>query len=211
MKSVLEKTFLSLVSTYTKNERLAATLWAEITHQYSEKGRYYHTLNHLDYLLSQLLEIKEEICQWETILFTLYYHDIVYDPSQTNNEEQSAVIAEKRLRQITVPQDITEICKQQIIATQFHTSSDNSDTNYFTDADLSILGQPWHVYRQYAEDVRKEYGLYTDSIYYQGRKQVLQRFLSMDRIFKTDHFFNAFEVTARENLRKEIDLGYVNV
>jgi predicted metal-dependent HD superfamily phosphohydrolase len=52
--------------------------------------------------------------------------------------------------------------------------------------------------------VRKEYLIYPDLIYNPGRKKVLHHFLAMDRIFKTDFFYNKFEQQARQNLRKEI-------
>lgn len=51
-------------------------LWNEIENNYFAQKRYYHTLYHLDNLMVQLTEVKDNIFQWDTILFTLYYHDI---------------------------------------------------------------------------------------------------------------------------------------
>ena len=93
----------------------------------------------------------------------------------------------------------------QVLATKKHAACDDTDTNYFTDADLSVLGQGWYVYSNYYRQVRKEYALYPDIIYIPGRKKVLQHFLQMERIFKTDHFFNKFELQARENIQKELE------
>ena len=45
---------------------------------------------------------------------------------------------------------------------------------------LAILGKKRSEYLEYAENIRKEYLIYPDHIYHQGRSQVLQRFL--DRI-----------------------------
>ena len=84
--------------------------------------------------------------------------------------------------------------------------SENSDTNYFTDADLSILGQNWEVYTQYYKNVRKEYAVYPNIIYNSGRKKALQHFLTMENIFKTEYFYQKFEETARKNIQKEIEL-----
>ncbi|MNE99513.1 hypothetical protein D3C80_1982060 [compost metagenome] len=78
------------------------------------------------------------------------------------------------------------------------------DTNYFTDADLSILGQDWERYIQYAKDIRKEYTIYPDEQYYPGRTRVIQHFLDMPRLFKTEYFYLQFEEKARENLAKEL-------
>jgi predicted metal-dependent HD superfamily phosphohydrolase len=200
---MLKETFIKLLKNYTDNDRLINELWAEIEKNYSNKKRHYHTLYHLENLLTQLTEVKEEIQNWEAILFTLYYHDIVYNSLQSDNEKKSAELAEKRMKQISVSIDTIELCKNQILATKSHLKSTDSDTNYFTDVDLSVLGQHWETYSLYYKNVRKEYSIYPDFIYNPGRKKVLNHFLSMDRIYKTDFFFNKFEIQAKQNVQKE--------
>lgn len=138
-------------------------------------------------------------------MFTLYYHDIVYNTAKSDNEEKSAVLAKKRLQQIHVQQEKIAFCVQQILATKSHIQTTNSDTNYFTDADLSILGQEWETYLSYLKNIKKEYAIYPDKIYNAGRKKVLKHFLNMDRIFKTDIFFNQFEAQAKKNLTNELN------
>jgi predicted metal-dependent HD superfamily phosphohydrolase len=203
---VLKETFIGLLTNYTDNDRLKNELWTEIEKNYSSKKRHYHTLQHLDNLLAQLTEVKGEIQNWEIILFALYYHDIIYKSLKSDNEEKSAELAEKRLNQIFVSNDIIELCKKQILATKSHIESTDSDTNYFTDADLSILGQTWVVYSMYYKNVRKEYLIYPDFVYNPERIKVLNHFLAMDRIFKTNFFYNKFEIQAKENIQKELEL-----
>lgn len=203
---MLKETFIELTKKYTDNSRPVITLWEEIEKSYSNKNRHYHTLLHLNNLLNQLTEVKAEIKEWDTVLFTLFYHDIVYDSLKSDNEEKSAGLAVKRMTQLSVPHEIIENCKKQILATKAHLEHSDRDTNYFTDADLSILGQDWDVYSGYFKNVRKEYSIYPDLIYNPGRKKVLQHFLAMPRIFKTDYFFNKFEQSAKQNIRQEIDM-----
>lgn len=201
---MLEETFIKLIGNYTTDERLAIQLWNEIEANYSNKKRHYHTLNHLESLLQQLFTIKIQIKDWDTILFSLYYHDIIYNPLKTNNEQKSAEFAENRMQLIGVPKIIIENCVRQILATKKHLLSADNDTNIFIDADLSILGQPWNVYANYYTQVRNEYALYPDMIYKPGRKKVLLHFLQMERIFITDYFFERFEATSKENLHREL-------
>jgi predicted metal-dependent HD superfamily phosphohydrolase len=201
---VLKETFIQLIGNYSSDIRLVIQLWNEIETNYSNKKRHYHTLTHLENLLQQLLAVKTKIKEWDTVLFTLYYHDIIYNPLKTTNEEKSAEFAENRMQLIAVPQPIIDNCINQILATKKHLLSTDDDTNIFTDADLSILGQPWELYEKYYKQVRKEYALYPDLIYIPGRKKVLQHFLQMQQIFKTDYFFEKFEEQAKENLKKEL-------
>lgn len=203
---MLKETFIELLTNYTDNNSLMDKLWGEIEKNYSSKKRHYHTLQHLDNLLKSLLEVKEVIQHWEAVLFTLYYHDIVYNALKSDNEEKSAALAEKRMKQLSVSSDTIERCKQQILATKSHIESTDSDTNYFTDADLSVLGQRWEIYELYYKSVRKEYSIYPDFVYNPGRAKVLNYFLAMGRIFKTDFFYNTFEIQAKQNIQKEIAL-----
>lgn len=202
--SNLKEIFSNLLINYTTNSSLINELWDEVEKNYSGKNRHYHTLQHLENLLITLTEVKSEIQNWESILFTLFYHDIIYTALKSDNEENSALLAEKRMQQLSVSNDIIERCKNQILATKSHDKSTDSDTNYFTDADLSVLGQPWEIYSLYYKNVRKEYAIYPDFIYNTGRKKVIQHFLSMNSIFKTDYFYNQFEKVAKENLMKEL-------
>lgn len=203
---MLKNTFLNLLATYSNDNSFNILLWQEIEEHYTNKKRHYHTFEHLENLLFQLTPIRTKISSWNTILFTLFYHDVIYNSLKNNNEEKSAELAVKRMNQLSIPNKVIENCFSQILATKSHKTSENSDTNYFTDADLSILGQNWEVYTQYYKNVRKEYAVYPNIIYNSGRKKALLHFLTMENIFKTEYFYQKFEETARKNIQKEIEL-----
>ncbi|MBI3133727.1 MAG: hypothetical protein HYZ14_03540 [Bacteroidetes bacterium] len=206
MTPILQHTFYQLAGAYCSNSGMMEQCLAEIEKQYSGKKRHYHTLTHLENLLTELTAVKAEIRDWDTILFTLFYHDVVYQASKNNNEEKSADLAAARMTALTVPAECIARCKQQILATKSHQTDADYDTNLFTDADLSILGKDAGTYTAYFKNVRKEYSIYPDLLYKPGRKKVLEHFLNMSRIFKTDFFFNRYEKQARENLKMELNL-----
>jgi predicted metal-dependent HD superfamily phosphohydrolase len=201
---MLKEIFIELASTYSKDESLIISLWNEIEKKYNSRKRHYHTLTHLEKLIEQLQACKTGIADWHTVLFSVFYHDIVYNALKGDNEEKSAELAVKRLAQVDFPEDKIDTCKEMILATKAHTISPNADTNLFTDADLSILGQPPETYKQYCLKIRKEYSTYPDIVYKPGRKKVLAHFLAMDRIYKTGTFFGKDEKQARENLQREL-------
>ena len=145
---MLKKTFIDLLENFTNNNSLIIDLWQEIEQNYSESKRHYHNLSHLENLLKQLIEVKHEIENWETVLFTMFYHDIIYIATNTDNEEKSAELAAKRMKEIKVSDNIIEKCKSQILATKKHLTDTNSDTNYFLDADISIFGYTDEVYNK---------------------------------------------------------------
>ncbi|WP_373553145.1 hypothetical protein [Haliscomenobacter sp.] len=201
---LLKDTFTALIQTYTQDAAVIEPHWLEIEKAYSGKKRHYHNLTHLEQLWQQLLPLKAEITDWDTVLFSLFYHDIVYNVRRQDNEEKSAELAKQRLQALPYPPAGIEKCIVQILATKSHALSSDLDTNLFTDADLAILGQDWPTYHSYTLQVRQEYAIYPDLLYKPGRKKVLQHFLNMERIFKTAHFFSLYEQVARTNLSREI-------
>lgn len=87
-----------------------------------------------------------------------------------------------------------------------HELSKDSDTNYFIDADLAILGSAPAQYNIYATMVRKEYRQYPDLLYKPGRRKVLEHFLQMPAIYKTAFFRERYQQQAKENLAAELNM-----
>lgn len=203
---MLKTIFTELVKKYTANDSLCKQLWNEIVISYSDAGRYYHNLNHLEAIINELSAVRERITQWDTVLFSVFYHDIVYNSLRHDNEVQSADKARLRLSEISFPEDQITQCVLQILATKGHDPGSDLTTMLFIDADLAILGSNPKKYSEYAENLRKEFFVYTDADYNAGRKKVLKHFLVMDRIFKTEHFYNKYESQARNNIENELNL-----
>ncbi|HEY3404573.1 MAG TPA: hypothetical protein VGK59_14385 [Ohtaekwangia sp.] len=201
---MIHQAFIETTGSYSNDKALLNSLWSEIEKNYSSSFRHYHNLNHLNFLLAELSEVRDQLLDWDTVIFSIVYHDVVYRVLKSNNEEKSAEIASKRLNQLKYPRERIDICTQMILATKKHSSSNHSDINFFTDSDLAVLGQDWETYQKYAQGVRKEYSIYPDIIYNPGRKNVLRHFLEMKKIFKTPYFFHAYENQARVNLQQEL-------
>lgn len=203
---MLKELYTSLLKRYGANDIQCIELWKDIEKAYTSKNRYYHNLEHLVNIWHQLSEVKQFITNWDATLFAMFYHDFIYSIHQKNNEEKSAAFAVNCMKKISLPSNIIDVCSNQILATKSHDKSKNNDINYFTDADLSILGMPWHIYATYCKNVRNEYAIYPDFLYNSGRKKVLNHFLQMDRIFKTEYFNIQFETQAKQNLQNELKL-----
>lgn len=202
---MLTDIFLHLVKKYTTNNELANNLWLEIFTRYSEPKRHYHNIRHLEAMINELKEVRENINDWDTLLFAIFYHDIIYKASSSTNEADSAKFATQKLQEIGYPDDRIAQCAAMILATKQHGYSKDSDTNYLIDADLSILGQGIEDYQKYTEQIREEYTIYPDFMYNTGRKKALQHFLQMERIYKTEYFFNKYEKVAKLNLKSELE------
>lgn len=197
--------FLQLVKKYSNNNELATNLWLEIFTRYSEPKRQYHTISHLEAIITDLKTVKNEIEDWDTTLFAVFYHDIIYKASSNTNEADSAKLAIQKLTEIGYPAEKIAKCSKMIIATKLHEYSTDNDTNFLLDADLAILGSTAYDYQKYSEQIREEFSLYPDFMYNSGRKKALQHFLQMKTIYKTDYFIKKYEKMARANISNEIE------
>lgn len=202
----LKDRFNQLCLQFTQDQNLIEKFWKEIEKKYSEKGRHYHNLEHLENMFSELESVKDKISDFNIISFSVFYHDVIYDASSKSNEEKSAEYGKIRLEKLDIDKQSIDTIFNQIIATKSHQKSDDQDTNYLLDADLSILGKDVETYLEYTKKIRKEYSIYPDFLYKPGRKKVLQHFLELKNIFKTDYFKEKYEVQAKENIEFEIKL-----
>ena len=199
---MLKEKFLKLIRKYSDNKDYNLECWDEIEQHYTSKSRHYHNLEHLENMLNELEKVKSQIQELDTLLFTIYYHDIVYKPTKSDNEHQSALLFEKRISQTSFPN--LDACKTQIELTKEHQLATDEDTNFLLDIDLSVLGKSPEEYKQYSDNIRKEYRIYPDFMYRKGRLKVLKNMLASDSIYKTEFFKRAYEYQARENLKLEI-------
>ncbi len=63
----------------------------EIIKRYSESHRYYHTIEHIDFLIKKIIN-NENLSEndKEILIITSIFHDIIYIVGNHDNEEQSA-------------------------------------------------------------------------------------------------------------------------
>jgi len=207
MKHWLKNYWQDLISDYA-DISLIDSLWTTIESQYTFKNRHYHNLSHLYNMFLQLEDFKTEIEDLDSLRLAIWYHDIIYKSTTKDNEEQSALFAEKALKDLKHDSFNIENIKNLIISTKKHELilTENLDNAYLLDLDLSILGTDWEIYNKYTQNIRKEYKIYPDILYKPGRKKVLKHFLERDSLYFTERFKTKFEKQARNNLIQEIDM-----
>lgn len=172
---------------------------------YGEPHRAYHTLAHLEFLFARLDAHAQDAREPLRLAFAAWYHDIVYDPLATDNEERSARLAATDLTAIGLDADLTVRIASLIRATAAHQSGgDDDDDALFLDADFAILGAAPADYAAYVAGVRREYGAFDDAAWRAGRSAFLANALGRPRVFLTDRFETADGGQARRNMAGEL-------
>ena len=185
---------------FTLNE--INSLWLDLEKAYSKKSRYYHNLIHLEEMVFWLLKYKQQLQHPNEVLYSIFYHDYVYQVTRKDNELKSAEHAIALLK--PNHQFNKKLVFDLIIATQLHYHNQNEDINWLIDFDLKILSKDWDDYKIYCQQIRNEYNIYPDFLYNPGRKKALEHFLEIKNIYQTQEFRTLFEDKARENIKREI-------
>ncbi|MBC9914130.1 HD domain-containing protein [Chitinophaga varians] len=203
---VISEIWTRLNHPYTTDNTLASQTFADIQTAYRGPERHYHNLQHITQLLTLQNAYAGRLTAPDIVQYAIFFHDIVYDVQQRDNEQQSAVAAVEYLRQTTFPTEKTDAVAAFIIATQTHVNTgSNPDLDYFLDFDLQILGTSPEAYQAYTQQIRQEYSVYPDLVYNPGRKKVLQHFLEMPAIYRTRDFQQQYETQARQNIQTELN------
>lgn len=168
--------------------------------RWSESHRYYHTLEHLTEGL-ELLEFYASYAQnLQSVELAWWYHDLVYDPTRTDNETRSAAQACLDLGGAGAPPDLIHKVERLILCTRDHNTSGDIDANLLSDVDLAILGAPTARFQAYQEQIRREYSWVPEPMYTIRRREILASFLARDPLYQIPAFESRFGTQARINL-----------
>ena len=136
----------------------------------------------------------------------LWFHDAVYDPRASDNEECSAELAGKSLRDGKVPAEVVDRVRRLIIATKTHDSDGQAEQALMLDVDLSILGSGPIRFSEYERQIRQEYSWVPLEVFVPKRIEILEKFLNRARLFHLPWLYDRLEPQARINLKNSITL-----
>jgi predicted metal-dependent HD superfamily phosphohydrolase len=180
---------------------------ADLLRRYGEPHRRYHTTEHLAAVLDHVDELAAEAGDAEAVRLAAWFHDAVYDPSRGDNEERSAVLAERMLADTDLPAvTIAEVARLVRLTTTHDPRDDDRNGAVLCDADLAILAAPPDRYAAYAASVREEYAAVPDDAFRAGRAEILRSLLELPALFRTAPARERWEAAARHNLQTELML-----
>ncbi|MFE7467337.1 hypothetical protein ACFU6R_24985 [Streptomyces sp. NPDC057499] len=175
--------------------------------RWAEPQRKYHTTAHLVAVLDHIDTLAPYAADADTVRLAAWFHDAVYRPDRSENEERSAALAERALPEAGVPDGITAEVARLVRLTVTHDPAEgDADGEVLCDADLAVLAGAPEEYAAYAARVREEYGFVPDEAFREGRAAVLRQLLELPRLFRTPYGAEHWEPRARQNLRTERDL-----
>lgn len=171
---------------------------------YAEPARVYHTAAHIQDCLTQFDWSRHLACRPAEVEAALWFHDAVYVPGASDNEERSAHLAQAALATAAVEPETARRIGSLVLETRHLTIPREPDTQLVCDIDLSILGRERAVFQEFEDRIRREYGWVPDTTYRRSRSEVLAGFLRRRPIYQTEYFRARYEIPARQNLERII-------
>jgi predicted metal-dependent HD superfamily phosphohydrolase len=181
------------------------TEWAAVVDAWSQPHRRYHDLAHLAAVLGLVGELAGAAADPDAVRLAAWYHDVVYDPEGTDNEQMSAERARAGLRGLVADERLDEVARLVRLTAGHDPAPDDANGAVLCDADLAVLAAPPEAYAAYASAIRLEYGHLSDEEFTAGRIAVLEHLLALPTLYRTDAA-QPWTDTARANLTAELTL-----
>lgn len=175
--------------------------------RWAEPQRRYHTTAHLVAVLDHIDVLEEHADDPDLVRLAAWFHDAVYAPERSTNEERSARLAERALPEVGLTDAQTAEVARLVRLTVTHDPAEGDHNGEaLCDADLAILAAAPDAYAAYAAAVREEYAFVPDEDFRAGRAAILRQLLALPRLFRTPYGAAEWEGPARANLATEMDL-----
>lgn len=179
----------------------------DLLRRWQEPQRRYHTLSHLVAVLDHIDVLEEYADDPNLVRLAAWFHDAVYLPERSTNEERSARLAERALPEAGVSEARTaEVARLVRLTVTHDPAEDDRDGQVLCDADLAILASPPSAYAAYTAAVREEYHFVPSDAFRTGRAAILRQLLDLPRLFRTPYGQEKWEATARYNLTSELEM-----
>ncbi|MFH1056968.1 MAG: HD domain-containing protein [Candidatus Micrarchaeota archaeon] len=177
-----------------------------------QPGRHYHNWAHHvavarnAFRIARLEGVKLTPREKDVLFAAAYSHDAVYAPGGKNNEEKSANLAGRVLREIGVAdEEFIEEVKKTIVHGTKHFSDVKPETKLHAilrDADLYGLAAPYWRFNSDGEKLRREYGSPPKGKWSELRTGTLERLMAKNggNVFYTGYGIRVLKERALRNL-----------
>lgn len=179
-----------------------AFLLQQVEKLYSHPDRHYHVFDHIrEMILIGKKVFNLTFQQYLAILF----HDAVYNPRGTKNEELSAQALFNCVTQYKGPltrEDIKFYGEVAVIIndTKDHYYPTSEASRVVLDLDLERLARSLPEVEHFTNLIRQEYYFVDDETFKTGRKEFYKQFLNIEHPFSTEYGRQFWEPKAQENV-----------
>lgn len=169
-----------------------------IIEAYSASYRFYHNIDHIFEMLDSFDSIKHLVEYPIDMELAIFYHDFIYDPKNSHNEESSVISMA-----IYTGLNYSKYARARnlILATRHIPGADlSNDEKWIVDLDLMIFGVNREDFYKYCNAIRDEYSHVDEETYRYERKKFLLGMINRENIYNTQYMRYKFGRAAVENI-----------
>lgn len=164
--------------------------------KYAQRHRHYHGIDHIDHMLAELEEWRDKLTEdelWD-LRTAIEFHDVIWYPDRTDNEERSVAYAERA--GVINAHNRGNVIKGLIMATKapFEPKTDLErlmvyiDWSHFAHDDAKLASVNLAIFREYQMHPYVEYAKHRDTFLEHAvnvpPKLLCDRFITQDHVDK---------------------------
>lgn len=146
---------------------------------WTQPHRFFHTPEHLNAILDRIgfLYETDQISNvdFESLVLAAYFHDVVYWPWATDNEEASVVVFRNLLNSTYLKRKVVKVAEEIILSTKKGSELKNELQEIFHEEDYGIFRQTLDKLIEYEDQIAKEYQYLTWKEYQKHRIEFLTK------------------------------------
>jgi predicted metal-dependent HD superfamily phosphohydrolase len=184
---------------------LTPALRSDLLERWNEPQRRYHNETHLRAVLRAVdaLEADGEAFDATEVRLAAWLHAAVFDPTESENNERSAVFCERVLDPSAPVEEVARLVR---LMGGHRVEVGDLNGAVLSDADLAVLGSDPETYDTYAADVRHEFAHVPGERFVAGRIVALEGLLERKSVYLTRAGRDMWEKQAHANLNRELGL-----
>ncbi len=175
---------------------------------YRTPGRYYHTIEHGLEVAStvQMLADTRPAADRDDLRLAAWVHDAHFEPDNDDNEERSALLAERLALQLAIgPERSRRVAELVHVSSHTVRPADELEA-MMCDADLATLAKPWEAYTADVANIRAELRIDDDTVWPEVRLTMLSFFEKKTPLYHGSKATETWEAAAIGNRLREQDL-----
>lgn len=214
-KPVFETHWRGFLDRFSLGDKKMPTVLRTLLKHYAGTDRHYHSIVHIVKLIEELRRLRAEQPAWfldpvedASLELSIWFHDVIYDTTRSDNEEESARLAELYALRLGFSRAVGQRAKDYVRATDHQRFADCFGARLMCDMDLLSLALPPAAFDENTRRIRLEYGRVSDEDWRKGRAAWGESFLDQKKrpsIYQTEYYRERNETYARRNLARMVE------
>jgi len=175
----------------------------ELLGRWNESHRHYHSGTHLLAVL-EALDLLTDGNPARPVVLAAWFHDAVYNGVAGVDEEESATLAQVRLKNLVPPEEASEVARLVRLTANHSPAETDRAGALLCDADLAVLGGSPDEHARYLAGVREDYAHIPQHDFDKGRAAVVRQLLALEPLFHTMRGRELWAAQAQSNLTTEL-------